>query len=171
MTLLVKFWRNVHSHTLVVGHDSHGGPWAVPIKIRNVYTLRPLGPSSAPRDLASQYIYTHTRETINAKVYSLLIEIAKDWKEPKYPSIRDWFSYTTSTHAWMGGILWRCKNGLGVLCDLVWRYHKSQSGGKGTWYATICVRKKSIQILWEDKQIFENGEYLLWVRSGLSILF
>lgn len=86
-------------------------------------------PSSIPRDLASQY--THTREMINAKIYSRHIEIARDGTESKCPSTRDWLSYSTATHAWVGESCEDVKVGLGVLYDLVWRIPKTKVEEEG----------------------------------------
>lgn len=69
----MKFGRHTPSPRLMVGHHSHRGPWAGPVRSRHVSTL---GPSNAtPRNLASPC--TQTREIINARGYAALTETQK----------------------------------------------------------------------------------------------
>lgn len=112
---------------------------------------------------------------INAKIYSLHIEIARDGTESKCPSTSNWLSYSTSTHAWVGGILWRCKSWIRSSLRLGVENPQNQSGRGRTRYAIICVRKESAEVLWEDKQIFEHGEHFafgeMWTFHFYFILF
>lgn len=75
--------KKMHSPTLMVRHHSHGS-LAVLTKLE-MYI--PLDLVILSRYQASQY--THMRQKINAKGYSLCIEIAKRWQEPKCPSVGD----------------------------------------------------------------------------------
>lgn len=88
-TLLVKFWRNIHSHTSLGGNHSRGGR----VNIRNVDACEP---STSTLRVQPPNTHTHMRKTPHAKCYSLCIEIAEVRKEPPCPSLWDWFSDSPS---------------------------------------------------------------------------